>query len=85
MFEFMQNINHGEGFSFGGGVVFFHIVQEYGSICNWLITFFDRFWAMIALTTKFDMFMWTWNSMSHLGAIKIGASKYLCFMASHAS
>jgi hypothetical protein len=31
------------------------------------------------------MSMWTENFMSHLGAIKISASKYLYFMASHAS
>jgi hypothetical protein len=43
------------------------------------------FWANITSTTKFNAYVWTWNSMCHLGATKIDASKYHCFMASHAS
>ncbi len=47
--------------------------------------FLVRFWASIAPISKFDTFVWMWNSMSHLGATKTNASKYRYFMASHTS
>jgi len=84
MTKFVQGVDHFQCFPLCSRIISLHIVQQMRGICDWLIALIAQVLNQHGPTVGLDASICTWNSLSHGGDIKIGASTYLRLMVSQA-